>query len=969
MFEYKTIHDTEELLISHRKHGLSEQEAAGRLSQNGTNQLKEPRKKGIITAFFEQLSDPLIYVLLAAAAISIFLNEISDAVIILVVVLMNAVVGLIQEGKAARALESLKKLTSPHAYVIRGGREMEVPAASLVVGDLVCLEAGAQVPADLRLLTTINLKVEESALTGESLAQEKDAGFLPREAAPSEGRFRKATAAESHFGKQTASMSAENHSRPLPLGDRKNMAYMTTIVTSGRGTGMVTAVGMDTEIGKIAALINASPTELTPLQRRLGELGKMLSFLSLGLCVLLFAIAVVQKRDIFEMLITAISLAVAAVPEGLPAIVTICLALSVTKMVKVHTIVRRLPSVETLGAVSVVCSDKTGTLTQNKMTVTRFFTGDEVRETNRLSPDRYRELSQETNRLSPELHRELLYGMTLCNDGVWTMESQIGDPTELALLELAAGYGIHREELELSLPRYKEIAFDSARKMMSTYHRGSRGAVTYTKGAPDVVVKRCTSILVLGKVIPMTSHHRELLERVQADMAAGALRTLALARRDGGSGPIEEQLTFVGMVGMQDPPRPEAAEAVAKFQTAGVSTVMITGDHIDTAFAIASQLGIVKKRAECMTGEELQNMSGEALRRCLDTVRVFARVSPEHKVRIVKGFKEKGEVVAMTGDGVNDAPSLKAADVGIAMGMTGTDVAKQASHIILTDDNFATIEKAMEEGRGVYENIRKSVIFLLSSNLGEIMTMFTAVLLGLASPLKSSHILWINLITDSLPALALGVDKNDGNAMMHQPPRKAKESLFAGGGLACTCFYGILIAVISLTAFLMVPLGALQEAEAASRYLTQETGAVTSSLLGAFRESGARLLEFLRTGGLKTLTQQLADQLGRPEILMRAQTYAFTVLGMSQLFHAVGMRNIRKSFFDINHLENKLMIAACIIGFLLQFAVTKQPFLIEAFGTIHLDVAEWLKLAVLASFPLIAHEVMALLYRCQNREK
>lgn len=944
MFEYKTIRDTEELLISHRRHGLPEQEAARRLSQNGTNQLKEPKKKSVIAAFFEQLSDPLIYILLAAAAISIFLNEISDAVIILVVVLMNAAVGLIQEGKAARALESLKKLTSPHAYVIRGSREMEVPASSLVVGDLVCLEAGAQVPADLRLLTTINLKVEESALTGESLAQEKDAGFLPRDAAPSEGRFRKATAAESHLGKQTASISAEYHSRPLPLGDRKNMAYMTTIVTSGRGTGMVTAVGMDTEIGKIAALINASPTELTPLQRRLGELGKMLSFLSLGLCVLLFAIAVVQKRDIFEMLITAISLAVAAVPEGLPAIVTICLALSVTRMVKVHTIVRRLPSVETLGAVSVVCSDKTGTLTQNKMTVTRFFTGDEVRETNRLSPDRYRELSQETNRLSPELHRELLYGMTLCNDGVWTVESRIGDPTELALLELAATHGIHREELELSLPRYKEIAFDSARKMMSTYHRGSRGAVTYTKGAPDVVVKRCTSILIMGKVIPMTSHHRETLERVQADMAAGALRTLALARREGGSSPIEEQLTFVGMVGMQDPPRPEAAEAVAKFQTAGVSTVMITGDHIDTAFAIASQLGIVKKRAECMTGEELQNMSGEALRRCLDTVRVFARVSPEHKVRIVKGFKEKGEVVAMTGDGINDAPSLKAADVGIAMGMTGTDVAKQASHIILTDDNFATIEKAMEEGRGVYENIRKSVIFLLSSNLGEIMTMFTAVLLGLASPLKSSHILWINLITDSLPALALGVDKNDGNAMMHQPPRKAKESLFAGGGLTCTCFYGILIAVISLTAFLMVP-------------------------LGAFRESGARLLEFLRTGGLKTLTQQLAGQLGRPEILMRAQTYAFTVLGMSQLFHAVGMRNIRKSFFAINHLENKLMIAACIIGFLLQFAVTKQPFLIEAFGTIHLDVAEWLKLAVLASFPLVAHELMALLYRCQDRGK
>lgn len=860
MFEYRNIRETEELLHSDGQNGLRSQEAAKRLLQNGANQLKEPRKKSILTNFFEQLSDPLIYVLLAAAAISIFLNEISDAVIILVVVLMNAVVGLIQEGKAARALESLKKLTSPHAYVIRDGREMEIPAANLVVGDVVCLEAGSQVPADLRLLSTFNLKLEESALTGESMAQEKDSGFLPKDP----------------VGK-----------KHLSLGDRRNMAYMTTIVNSGRGTGMVTAAGMDTEIGRIAALINESPTELTPLQRRLGELGKMLSFLSLGLCVLLFVIAMLQERDIFEMLITAISLAVAAVPEGLPAVVTICLALSVTRMVKVNTIIRRLPSVETLGAVNVVCSDKTGTLTQNKMTVTSFFTGDRVQRIGSLSPDR---------------HRDLIYGLVLCNDGIWTEEESIGDPTELALLSMAAGFGVRREELEQRFPRFKEIAFDSGRKMMSTYHRSSQGAVTYTKGAPDVVIKKCSSILISGKTVPMSSWYRERVDAAQADMAGAALRTLALARREGGSGPVEDQLTFVGMVGMQDPPRPEAAEAVAKFKMAGVSTVMITGDHVDTAFAIARELGIVTRQEECVTGEEIQSMSQEALRQKLSTVRVFARVSPEHKVRIVKGFKEKGNIVAMTGDGVNDAPSLKAADVGIAMGMTGTDVAKQASHIILTDDNFATIEKAMEEGRGVYENIRKSVIFLLSSNLGEILTMFVAVLLGLSSPLKSSHILWINLITDSLPALALGVDKNDGDAMMRQPPRKAKESLFAGGGLACTCFYGILIAAISLTAFFMAP----------------------------------------------------------PEA---AQTYAFTVLGMSQLFHAVGMRNIRKSIFSMNHLENKLMIAACIIGFLLQFAVTKQPFLIEAFGTVRLEVSEWIKLAVLASFPLIAHEIMALLYQ------
>lgn len=974
MFEYKTIRDTEELLAGNRKFGLSVQEAARRLSQNGTNQLKEPKKKSIIAAFFEQLSDPLIYVLLAAAAVSVFLNEISDAVIILIVVLMNAVVGMIQEGKAARALESLKKLTTPHAYVMRGGSKMEVSAASLVVGDVVCLEPGCQVSADLRLLTAVNLKIEESALTGESVAQEKDADFLPKSIVSSESRLRRATA------------SCEEHSGSLPLGDRKNMAYMTTIVTGGRGTGMVTAVGMDTEIGKIAALINETPTELTPLQRRLGELGKWLSFLSLGLCMLLFAIAVIQKRDILQMLITAISLAVAAVPEGLPAVVTICLALSVTRMVKVHTIVRRLPSVETLGAVSVVCSDKTGTLTQNKMTVTRFFSGDDVRETGHSSAEyrdmnrgigrsvaEYRDMSREISGLSPDRNSELLKGFVLCNDGILTAGTRIGDPTELALLELAAGFDICREELERSFPRYKEIAFDSERKMMSTYHRGSREAVTYTKGAPDMVIKKCTSILISGKTIPMSSRYRRLVEMAQADMAAGALRTLALARREGGSGPVEEQLTFIGMVGMQDPPRPEAAEAVAKFRTAGVSTVMITGDHVDTAFAIASQLGIVKSRAACMTGEELAGISREALNRRLDTVRVFARVSPEHKVRIVKSFKEKGKVVAMTGDGINDAPSLKAADVGIAMGMSGTDVAKQASHIILTDDNFATIEKAMEEGRGVYENIRKSVIFLLSSNLGEIMTMFTAVLLGLASPLQSSHILWINLITDSLPALALGVDKNDGNAMMHRPPRKATESLFAGGGLACTCFYGILIAAISLTAFLMVPLEALREA-GISGVLHDGTlsgiklsGVLHDGMLSGIKMSG-RLSEIFQSGGLRMLTQQLSDMLGRPEILMRAQTYAFTVLGMSQLFHAVGMRNIRRSVFFVNHLENKLMIVACIFGFLLQLAVTKLPFLIAAFGTVHLDAAEWMRLVFLASFPMIAHELMAIMYHFRNRK-
>lgn len=887
MFENRSIQDTEVMLKSDIHRGLTEEKAARLFAENGPNRLKEPPKKTMAGAFFEQLNDPLIYVLLAASAVSIFLRETSDAVIILVVVMMNAVVGLLQEGKAQRALEALRKMTTPKALVIRNGREQEIPAQQLVVGDLVCLEAGALVPADLRLTKTSSLKVEESALTGESLAQEKNAEFMPR--IPGAGK----TAGE------------------IPLGDRRNMAYMSTIVTYGRGFGLVTAVGMDTQIGRIAAMINESTTEMTPLQRRLGELGKLLSFLSLGLCVLLFVIAMVQHRNIFEMLITAISLAVAAVPEGLPAVVTICLALSVTRMVKVNAIIRRLPSVETLGAVSVVCSDKTGTLTQNKMTVTAIYMNGQL---------------SGVGQMRPETHMELIQGMTLCNDGVLTYDSRIGDPTELALLDMAEQFGIHREVLEQRFPRIKELSFDSQRKMMSTYHRQGQEAITYTKGAPDEIIKRCCSIWKDGAVVPITAFHREAIREAQLTMSGKALRTLALARREGGSGPVEERLTFIGMAGMKDPARPEAAEAVARFRTAGVSTVMITGDHVNTAFAIASQLGIVSHLSQCMTGEEMNRLSKEEWQERLTTTRVFARVSPEHKVKIVKGFKEKGNIVAMTGDGVNDAPSLKAADVGIAMGMTGTDVARQAAHMILTDDNFATIEKAMEEGRGVYENIKKSVIFLLSSNLGEVMTMFTAVLCGLASPLKSSHILWINLITDSLPALALGVDKNDGDSLMRQPPRGIKESLFAGGGLACTCFYGILIAAISLTAFLLVP------------------------------------YEVLKERGAQVTLSHIALLLRQEELLMRAQTYAFTVLGMSQLFHAVGMRNIRRSIFRVNHWENKWMIAACIIGFLLQFAVTTHPFLVGAFRTVQLTVWEWLRLIGLASFPMIAHEIMVLLY-------
>lgn len=875
MYETKTAKETCGILKSDTVRGLSGAEAQKRYQEQGPNILQEIGKKSLFVSFMEQLSDPLIYVLLASAAISLFLHETGDAMIILAVVGLNAFVGVVQEGKAQKALDSLKKLTQPKACVMRDGKKTEILAQELVYGDLVCLEAGMQVPADLRLVSVAGLQVEESALTGEAVPVWKDAGWI-----------------------------APDNAHTV-LGDRRNMAFMSTVVTGGRGQGLVTATGMGTEIGKIARMMGEGREEPTPLQRRLGELGKMLSLLSLGICVALFLIAIVQKRDVFEMLLTAISLAVAAVPEGLPAVVTLCLALCVTRMVKVHTIIRRLPSVETLGAVNVVCSDKTGTLTQNKMTVTAYFTDQKYQNVGERAAD----------------NREFVKAILLCNDACIEGE-RIGDPTELALLDFGKTCGMEKTALERDMPRLAELSFDSDRKMMSTSHRCMDGFVMYAKGAPDRILQRCKNVLVGEKTVALTKAYRQQIEKAAGKMAAQALRVLAVACRTG-EGIREQELTFLGLVGMKDPIRPEAAEAVQTFRQAGVSTVMITGDHVETAYAIAKQLGIVERMDQCMRGEQLSGMSEEELQERLENVRVFARVSPAHKVQIVRGFQKSGKIVAMTGDGVNDAPSLKAANVGIAMGKNGTDVARQASDMVLADDNFATIEKAIEEGRGVYENIKKSVIFLLSSNLGEILTMFTAVLLGLSSPLKSVHILWINLITDSLPALALGVDKNDGESLMRRPPREAKESLFADGGLSKTVFYGILIAGISLTAFFTVPFG------------------------------------MLKARGLPFSLEMAAVLLGQEEVLLRAQTYAFTVLGMSQLFHAVGMRDVRKSVFCMNHLENRVMIFACLAGFLLQFGVTEFPFFVGIFKTARLARWEWMYLTGLAAFPLIAHELLA----------
>lgn len=878
--------------------GLRQAEAERRLEQDGKNRLAAAKGKSLFRRFLEQLADPMILILLAAAAVSGVLaavenDSFADVIIILAVVVINAILGVYQESKAEKAIEALQEMSAATSRVLRGGQIQTIPSEDLVKGDIILLEAGDAVPADARILESASLKVEEAALTGESVPVTKFIDMLKL----SDGQ------------------------KDVPLGDRKNMVYMGSTVVYGRGRAVVTATGMQTEMGKIADALEQAQEGQTPLQRKLSQLSRILTWIVLAICVVVFAVQIIRagRLDLalaLDSFMIAVSLAVAAIPEGLAAVVTVVLSIGVTNMSKRNAIIRRLTAVETLGCAQIICSDKTGTLTQNRMTVEKCFLNQRFLDAGELA-------AGSAGKAPGGGYEEFLRGLTLCNDATLEGEERFGDPTELALLDLAAGCGIRRQTLEKKLPRTAELPFDSNRKMMSTFHRNGSESVTYTKGAPDEILKKCTRILLYGKEAPLQDVQvRQILSAVEK-MSGQALRTLAVAMRRGGNRPEEENLTFIGMVGMKDPPRPEAAEAVERFRRAGVTTVMITGDHVDTAYAIAAQLGIVKRREQCMTETRLRRLPDKEFLRALEDVRVFARVSPQSKVRIVKGFKAKGKIVAMTGDGVNDAPSLKAADIGIAMGESGTDVAKQASEIILTDDNFATIEKAIEEGRGVYENIKKSVIFLLSSNLGEIMTMFTAVLMGLASPLKSSHILWINLITDSLPALALGADDNDADSLMKKPPRDPKESLFADGGLARTCFYGLLIAGISLTAFFTIPYGIMRER------------------------------------GIAFSPSAFAVILQNEAVLSRAQTYAFTVLGMSQLFHAIGMRDVEKSVFRMNHLRNRLMLLALAAGFLLQIAVTEIPFLTAAFGTAHLSLREWLRLLILAAFPLLAHELFA----------
>ena len=850
MYETLTPKALCETLETDENNGLKDAEASHRLQRDGENILKKTKDRTIWDMIQEQINDPMIFILFLAASISLLLREFSDTGIILAVIVLNTAIGVIQEGRAKNALETLKTMTAPTAIVKRDGIYKNIPASQVVKGDLVKVKAGNQVPADIRLIRSQGISVNESALTGESLPVAKITSVLKQE---------------------------------LPMAEKKNMLYMSTEIMKGSGEGIVTATGMNTEIGKIADMLHETAGELTPLQKRLGDLGKFLSIVAVILCAALFFLGVVQHRNLLQMLLVAISLAVAAIPEGLPAVVTIVLALGVARMVKVNTIIRKLPAVETLGSVSVVCSDKTGTLTENKMKVTQIYANETILP-----------VSQVRKRECPRLAE----GFLLCNNSVLGKQ-EIGDATELALLHMGKELGYDKKSLEEQYPRTYEIPFDSERKYMATVHKDSGHEIVYVKGACDYILKTCSYVEVKGKTEPMTQARKMKIRMAMETMARDGLRVLALAYRERILGRTEEELTenlvFAGMAGMLDPPRSMVTQSVKTLKKAGVRVVMVTGDYKDTAFAIAKKLGIADSLEQCMTGQELDAMSDRVFAEKMKNIRVFARVTPAHKVRIVQGVKANGKIVAMTGDGVNDAPSLQAADIGVAMGKNGTDVAKNAADMILADDNFSTIEKAVAEGRSIYVNIKKSILFLLSSNFGEIITMFFAVALGLPTPLKASHILWVNLITDSLPALALGVDKNDTEALMREKPRNPKEGLFANGGWFFTVFYGLLIAGITLYAF--------------------------------------------RLGG---------------------QTYAFTVLGVSQLFHAIGMRDKNKSFFSMNHLENPFMILAFCLGLGLQMMVTEVPYFVRLFGTVKLSFEDWKLLLALSAVPLIMHELLLL---------
>lgn len=884
------VHEVLGSLESDETIGLTGEEAGRRLGETGPNRLRGQVRVSPVRLFFRQFREFMVLVLLAAIALSLFLGEITDAVTIGAIVLLNAVLGFIQEHRAEQSLNALKKLSAPMSRVLREGEWNHLSAEELVPGDLVRVEGGDRIPADIRWIHAEGLEVEESALTGESLPVKKHAQPLKT-------------------GK-------------VPLGDRKNMGFMGTLVIKGTGRGVVVRTGMETEMGQIADMIQAGGTTQTPLQQRLAELGKVLIAAAVLLTALVVVVGILQGQDVHMMVLAGISLAVAAVPEGLPAIVTIALALGVQRMIRRQAIVRKLPSVETLGSTTVICSDKTGTLTQNKMTVTRLWISGRLMEVEGTGYEPRGGLRLEGRSITvgeaPGVKR-LLEIAVHCNnallkqqEGEWVID---GDPTEGSLLVAGAKVGLDSRSPEFK--RVKEVPFDSERKRMSVLVEDPQGKrFLFTKGAPDILLKRCTHILWEGEAVPLTPQRINEVKQMNERLAGAALRNLAFAYREVGTepDPSEESLIFVGLTGMIDLPREEVKEAIHKAKNAGIRTVMITGDYEATAVAIARELGIKRADGLSVSGKDLARMSEEEFKKKVPRIDVYSRVAPEHKLRIVKELQSQGHVVAMTGDGVNDAPAIKASDIGIAMGITGTDVSKEASSLVLADDNFATIVTAVEEGRRIYDNIRKSISYLLASNVGEILVMLLAMLAGLPLPLVPIQILWVNLITDGLPALALVNDPANRDTMS-RPPRGRKESIFAHGVGWKIASRGALIGLASLGAF----------------WLTYHQN---------------------------------------PDHLVQAQTVAFSTLVLAQLWYVFDCRSSR-SIFHGTPLDNRFLLGAVAVSVLLLLAVIYTPFLQPVFHTVSLGLREWALIGIASLIPVIAAaplDSIRDLFRSRNRE-
>ena len=866
MKEY--LRTKEEVLseLNVNENGLSSSEAEARLEKHGKNKLAEGKKESVIHRFLKQLAEPMTIILIVAAIISAVLAVVesefpTDVIIIMAVVLINAVLGVLQESKAEKALEALEKIAAATSKVMRDGKQITVKSEDLVVGDVVILEAGDAVPADCRIIECASLKIEEAALTGESVPVDKKDGVL------------------------IAGVNGD-----VSLGDRKNMVFMGSTVVYGRGKAVVVATAMDTEMGKIADALSNAQEGKTPLQRKLGQLSKILTFLVIGICVMVFAINIVRDLitgsnidfgTILDTFMIAISLAVAAIPEGLATVVTIVLSIGVTNMSKRNAIIRKLTAVETLGCTQIICSDKTGTLTQNKMTVVEHFASDEALLAN---------------------------GMSLCSDAEIDLDlkTAIGEPTECALVNYAYALNLSKDEQKGAYPRVGEVPFDSARKMMTTVHQNGEKIVQFTKGAPDEILKRCAFVYENGSVAPMTEEKRQEITSANKSMADKALRVLALGYKVLTALPtayeaqeLENELCFVGLVGMIDPVRPEVKPAIDECRSAGIRPIMITGDHKDTAVAIAMQLGIIENREQAITGAELDGISDEEFDSIVENYSVYARVQPEHKTRIVNAWRKKGKVTAMTGDGVNDAPSIKNADIGVGMGITGTDVTKNVADMILTDDNFATIVSAVGEGRRIYDNIRKSIQFLLASNLSEVLSIFFATIFGFAI-FKPVHLLWINLITDCLPALSLGMERPEGD-IMKRKPRDSKEGIFAGGLGFGVVYQGILVTIITLASYFI---GMYVLAPQHYPHLIEGTEAFNSA----------------------------AAALG--------STMAFLTLSMAEIFHSFNMRSLKNSIFGMKR-QNIWLWCAAALSLLLTTLVIEVEFLANAFELAPLGIKEY----------------------------